>query len=58
MCRSKGEWLLAGLTPPVFEEALATGNLGTLLVVTDRLYITIKFKPKTPGEKSEVVVQK
>lgn len=36
--------LLCGLTDWVFEEALVTGSLGTLLVVNHQLFITVRFK--------------
>jgi hypothetical protein len=47
-CKVPGEKeaLLCGLTPPIFDEALETGSLGTLLVVTNQLFITITFKKK------------
>jgi hypothetical protein len=38
--------LLCGLPPLIFDEALGTGSLGTLLVVTYQLFITITFKKK------------
>jgi hypothetical protein len=48
LCERPGqEGLLAGIAPQYFDEALQSGSLGTLLVVTSQLYIKIRFKKKT-----------